>query len=600
MYQAPKRRRRWALALAGCALWAAGGNPAPAEGAAPPPAAAVEAAATDRDSLDNLKRQFERQKQELEQQARLLEELKARAADLLPAAPAATAEVQPPLARETVEAMVGDYLRRRDEAAKQQAAADRARGDAEGYKVGTALGMSAHWNPLNGLTFETPNKDFTSHVGLYFQFDSVWFTQSASLKPPSQLGDLQDGSFFRRIRPEWEGTAWEVMEWNVQLQLEQITNDVPQLNEVWVGLMNLPVLGTVHVGKNRIPQGLEAGTYTGNRPATFEEVSPSASAFYEDLGVGVLTTNSVLDQRVTWAAMFYRQDNVPGGSDSGQNGVSFGDGKYAYAGRLTALPIYENDGRCLLHLGASYGWRKAEDVPVTTGQGGVTGPTFIEFRTRPQLRDSVGDYGGTAGNNATPIGLPGNSGQIVDTGRLTAASSSVVGTELLYIRGPFSVQAEYAWASSNETFVPNPNPGKSGPKNLSLGDVWFDGGYVQMSYFLTGENRRYDRRWGRLSRNAIGSPYTPFWLTRGEDGNLLLGRGAWEVAARYSHLDLNNGPIQGGQTDAYEVGLNWYLNANFRINFEYLHQIRYQKGTGPGGLLPGDIDGFGIRTQLMF
>ena len=104
----------------------------------------------------------------------------------------------------------------------------------------------------------------------------------------------------------------------------------------------------------------------------------------------------------------------------------------------------------------------------------------------------------------------------------------------------------------------------------------------------------------RLSRNTVGSPFAPFWLTRGEDGNLLFGRGAWEVAARYNHLNLDNGPIQGGQTDAYELGVNWYLNANFKIQFEYLHQVRFHKGTGPNGTLPGDIDALGIRTQLMF
>src|SRR5207237_423084 len=116
-------------------------------------------------------------------------------------------------------------------------------------------------------------------------------------------------------------------------------------------------------------------------------------------------------------------------------------------------------------------------------------------------------------------GLPGNQKRLVDTGLLTASSSTQVGAELLYVHGPFSLQAEYGWASANDTVVPN--PGKTGPKNLTLGDVWFDGGYVQLSYFLTGENRRYDRRYGRLSRTTLDSPYTPFYFTRGEDGNYL-------------------------------------------------------------------------------
>jgi phosphate-selective porin OprO/OprP len=572
----------WALALTGCALWGAAAGTA--KGEEPP-------------DLRSLREEVRQRQEEIDRQTRLIEEMKKRVGQLdgRTAAPAAPDDLPPPppADRGTVEKMVGEYLQRRDAERAAQEAAEKARADEEGYKVGSDLKMSVHWSPLNGVTFETPHRDFWSRLGLYAQFDNVWFTQSPGLKSPSQIGDLQDGFFFRRIRPEWEGQAWEVMEWDVLLQLEQVSGSVPQLTEVWVGLMKLPILGTVRVGKQRIPQGIEVGSFTGNRAGTFMEESASGSAFYQNTAPGIWNNNSVLDQHVTWTTMFYRQDNVPGGINAGQNGVSFGDGKYAYAGRLTALPIYENDGRCLLHLGASYGWRKAETAPgFSPGQPGVSAPNFVDFRTRPLLRDSIGDYG-------TPP-LSGNSKQLIDTGLIPASSSTVVGTEFLYILGPFSAQAEWTWGSANDAVIPNPHPGKGKPANVGLGDVWFNGGYVQLSYFLTGENRRYDRRYGRLSRNPLGPPNTPFFLTRGEDSRWLFGSGAWELAARWNHLNLDKGYIQGGQTDAYEAGINWYLNSNFRIEFEYLHQDRYQKSTGPNGNLPGDIDGFGIRTQLYF
>jgi len=583
MRHATKPRRRWALAVAWCALWTMG--------ASPPPPSGPENATTE---LETLKRQVEEQEQQLARQRLLLETLKKQVGDLN-AGPVSRPvpedlPAMPPPDPDAVRQLVTDELRRREEASRAQglAAAE------QGYKVGSDLGMSVHWNVLNGVTFETPNRDFWSHLGFWFEYDNVAFTQSKSLNSPSQIGDLQDGAFFRRLRPEWEGGAWEVVEWDVILALEQISNDVPQLNEVWAGLTQLPVVGSVRIGKMRLPQGLEAGTYTGNRSATFMEVSASGQAFYQFLAPGVWASNSILDQRVTWETMVHRQDNVAGGSDSGQNGVSFGDGKYGFAGRLTALPLYENDGRCLLHLGLSCGWRKAEDVPATSGQGGTVGPTFVDYRSRPLLRDGIGDFG-TDAASGIGAGLPGNQKQFVDTGLITAASSSILGTELLYIHGPFSVQAEYTLASANDASFPN-----AAGHLTHIATPWFDGGYLQLSYFLTGENRRYDRRYGRLSRNAIGSPFVPFWFTEGEDGRWLFGRGAWELAARYNHLDLNSGPILGGQTDAYEMGVNWYLNANLKIMFEYLHQVRYGKGTSSGGTLPGDIDGLGIRTQLMF
>ena len=456
--------------------------------------------------------------------------------------------------------------------------------------------MTARGNILNGVTFETPNKDFTSHIGMWFQYDSVWWSQSNRLKPASQIGDLEDGTFFRRIRPYWEGTAYENMEWFLMLGLDAVNNDVPDVDEMWAGFKNLPIIGSVRIGKMRVPQGLEAATTVSARAQTFMEQSSFNDAFYEDEGVGLWTGNSVLNQRLTWAGMLYRQDNDNGLSYSGQNGADFGDGKYAFSGGVTGLPIYENDGRCLLHLGASATWRKAEDLPSTANPpaqgatGGPGEPTFIDFRARPQMRDGTGDYGSVAG-------LPGNQKRLVDTGALNASSATVIGTEFLYIRGPFSVQAEYAWAAANDVVIPNPSP--KGPKTLGLGDVWFNGGYIQLSYFLTGENRRYDRRLGRLDPYYV-TPYTPFYFTRGEDGHWLFGRGAWEVAARWNHLNLDNGLIQAGQTDALEVGLNWYLNTNLKIQFEYLHQNRYDKSTGPNGTLPGDVDALGIRTQFFF
>jgi phosphate-selective porin OprO/OprP len=561
------------------------------------------------DDLAALKRQFEQQKQTLERQKQLLADLQERvdaAAGTTPASAAPARDLPPLFAdRGTVEAIVSDYLGRREAAARQRDAAAAAQAEADGYRVGSDLRMSAHWNPLNGVTLETPNKDFVTRLGFWFQYDSVSFTQFSNLRAASQLGELQDGTFFRRIRPEWEGTAWEVLEWDVILALEQVTNDVPNINEVWVGLTQLPVVGTVRVGKNRIPQGLESGTYTGNRSATFMEVSSAGTAFYQSLGTGVWLNNSVLDQRATWEAMVYRQDNVPGDPDSGQNGASLGDGMYAFAGRVSVLPIYENQGRELLHLAASAGWRKAIDVPVGAGaQGNVNGPSFIDFRARPLLRDSIGDYGGTNGNNTTPVGLTGDSKQMVDTGFIGGRSSTVFGTELLYILGPFSFQAEYAWANVDDAFVIN-RKGASGNTRTAaplkngtpLETPWFSGGYAQLSYFLTGENRRYDRRYGRLSRNTVGSPFTPFWLTQSEDGGWLVGRGAWELAARWNHLTLDDGIIRGGQTDAFEAGLNWYLTANLRVQFEYLWQNRYHLAPGQ---VPGVIQGLGIRTQLYF
>jgi phosphate-selective porin OprO/OprP len=54
--------------------------------------------------------------------------------------------------------------------------------------------------------------------------------------------------------------------------------------------------------------------------------------------------------------------------------------------------------------------------------------------------------------------------------------------------------------------------------------------------------------------------------------------GAWEVALRYSHLDLNDDNIRGRELSDITVGLNWYLNSYLRLMFNYIR---------------ADLDGFG-------
>jgi phosphate-selective porin OprO/OprP len=505
----------------------------------------------------------------------------------------------PPIDPKAVEKIIGDYMKKQDEEKKAKDAEAKAKAEAEGFKVGTSLGLSTRWNPLGGVTFETPNKDFISHLGVRFQLDMVGFGQNEGLKGPAQLGSLQNGTFFRRIRPSWDGQAWEIMEWNVELALEQIQNDVIDMDEVWVGLMKIPFIGSTRIGHVKTPQGFEGDSVSSSRAMTFMERSSFNDAFYQNFSTGVWVGNSVLDQRATWAGEIYRQDN-DNGLNSPNNGVSLGSGgAFGYSGRITALPIYQNDGRCLLHLGLSYTYRVSERPNATAGnQGELVGPREAEFRARPQMRDAIGDYGGTNGNNATPVGLSGNSKRLVDTGPVAADHNQALGTELFYVRGPFSLQAEYAWAAlDNGSTLAGTNLNRALRVGTPIGTQWFNGGYIQASYFLTGENRIYDRRLGREGSTYIAGPNTPFWLTRGENGNITYGSGAWELAVRLNHLNLNSGPIQGGETDAVEAGINWYLNPNLKIQFEYLWQDRYRMKTG---VIPGDINGFGVRTQFFF
>ncbi len=433
----------------------------------------------------------------------------------------------------------------------------------------------------NGFLFETPNKDFKFHVGGRFQDDWVFWDQSAGLRAApgaGGIGNLQDGTFFRRIRILMDGTMWEVVEFNLEYAPEAVVQGIPGLDEFWVGMTKLPLIGTVRIGHLKVPQGFEGDMVSSSKAMTFLERSAYTDAFYQNFAPGIWAGNSIFDQRMTWSAMWYRQENAL----HANSGSDFGDGEYGVSGRLTFLPLWENDGRHMLHLGVSATYRNAENPD--DGNGGLTGPGVVRFRARPQIRDAQGDFGSTIVGGTV---LPGNTNRMVDTGAIAADAATVVGTELFYVLGPLSVQSEWAWAIANGAVV----------GGVPQGSRSFNGGYIELSYFLTGENRVYDRRLGREGSTYIASPFTPFWATRDEGGGLNFGLGAWELAAHYNYLNLNDGPIQGGVLSGMELGVNWYLTTNLKWQFTYLNENRYHLRAGQ---IPGIVNGFGTRVQVFF
>jgi phosphate-selective porin OprO and OprP len=113
---------------------------------------------------------------------------------------------------------------------------------------------------------------------------------------------------------------------------------------------------------------------------------------------------------------------------------------------------------------------------------------------------------------------------------------------------------------------------------LGLSQSAFNGGYGELSWVFTGEAHRYNAQGGNYRRPL---PKDPFSIKNG-------GWGAWEIAARFSYIDLDNnylvGDLQsatpaaviGGKQYGYTFGLNWYPNDLIRLMFDYNH-IDFQK-----------------------
>jgi phosphate-selective porin OprO/OprP len=115
--------------------------------------------------------------------------------------------------------------------------------------------------------------------------------------------------------------------------------------------------------------------------------------------------------------------------------------------------------------------------------------------------------------------------------------------------GPLSAQAEYITTSVS----------RNADSNLD-----FDGWYAQAGYFLTGESRNYKKgSFGGITPKA----------SVGEGGI-----GAWELALRYSTLDLIDKDIDGGDVDSYTVGLNWFATPSLRFSANYVDVLNVKGG----------------------
>lgn len=222
--------------------------------------------------------------------------------------------------------------------------------------------------------------------------------------------------------------------------------------------------------------------------------------------------------------------------DTDGGGDDEGDGESAYTARLAGTPIKEDGGRHLLHLGTAYTHRKPDD-------------DMFRFRERPE-------------NHLVQ--------RFVDTGTFEADEIQQHSFEFAWVNGPFHVQAEHTDVLVDSDAANDPN---------------FSGSYIKGSYFLTGEHRPYKH--GKFNR------IEPIDPAIGKDAS---GNGAWEVAYRFSTIDLEDGVVQGGELDNHTFGLNWYLSKNLRFMLNYIMSDLDDAG-GTGG---GQSDIIAARMQIDF
>jgi phosphate-selective porin OprO/OprP len=138
------------------------------------------------------------------------------------------------------------------------------------------------------------------------------------------------------------------------------------------------------------------------------------------------------------------------------------------------------------------------------------------------------------------------------------------------------------------------------PPALPKPSLSFDGWYAEASWILTGESKGWNQATGAFTAPKPAQPFT-------FDGT---GWGAWEVAARYSDLDLNDntgvvglaapyGGVRGGEQRIFTLGLNWYPNSVVKFALDYQHiDLDRLNSAAPYQDIGQTVQAISLRSQI--
>lgn len=334
---------------------------------------------------------------------------------------------------------------------------------------------------------------------------------------------VEDRFLLRRVRMELSGTIPDNMLYRMQVDFN--TPNDPQIKDVYLGWEDLPLLQTVLVGNQKRPYGLDSINSTRfnifmERPSVIDAFNPEYRRF------GICAYGVTEDLAFNWRYGAFMGQDIQGLGIAQATPIAEAY-QAEFDARLANTVWYDeaSGGRYFAH------WGIAGVLANTDGNAGAA--STARFRSRPEARTS---------------------GRWEDTGViLNATSYQIIGLEALLNTGPVQLVTEYQHLSVQ----------RSGESDLS-----FQGEYAYLSYFLTGETMTWDRATGQIGRVI---PFENFFLVRTANDGVAGGWGAWQVAARYDHLDLTDNNIQGGIQNSFTLGLNWYWTPYSKLQLNYIH-----------------------------
>lgn len=320
------------------------------------------------------------------------------------------------------------------------------------------------------------------------------------------------------------------------------------------------------------------GNYGTTNDTMFLESSLATSAFATPSKVyGVWFDATAIDMFMLSASAYHPKQNNSNANASSvglSNNNNYGDNgrsdRLGAAMRLTFSPVHTCDE--VYHLGLMGRYQSMN----STLSGNNIGQ-FNLFQTTPEARAR-------------------QTGQLVNSGFLRGRSYNVVNGEALAMWGPATVEGEYYQAIVQRLPMATAPALIAGlaDQSTTQGNPRFHGWHVEVAYVLTGEHRVYDFQTGTL-KNPKPCAQT----------------GAWEVAARYSFVNMVDKNVYGGSEHNTTLGVNWFVNEHVKLSANYIRANIHPTARGTtlsGGNIVLDnastakrqLDIFGLRLAVAF
>jgi phosphate-selective porin OprO/OprP len=382
-----------------------------------------------------------------------------------------------------------------------------------------------------GFSFGTPDSANAVKLRGVLHFDGRRYFDDVT---PSTA----DTFILRRVRPTLEGTLDGIFDFRFT---PDFAGGRTIILDAFVAARLAP-WATVTAGKFKVPVGLER-IVSATDLRFIERGLPTSLLPNRDLGVQL--SGHLADGAASYSIGYF--NGVSDGGSADANGDIENDTSGDWAARIFFTPFHSSDHYALRGLGFGIAGTYVDST------GSTTTTLLPGYRTPGQ--QPFFSYRGTSG---------AVQGTFADGERIR------VTPQAYYTNGSFLALGEYAQVSQDVTRVTPTSGTRSDTLDHS---AW----QVQFAWFATGEEQAIRG----FKPNTVFSPKDGTW-------------GAWELVARYHELDIDDDTFDAGadsfanpttaasKASAWGVGVNWYLNQNYKWS------LNYDVTSFEGGAIAGD------------